>query len=180
MVPAAGFSISIRHSFTSGLLFHKFQKRLSCRGRGRRILASNEMAVSDRKSPPVRFFLKDRAEPRRFIFDLERHNLDELHLLYECKLRGREFFEPKTSRAARVSQLVVRCQDHQYFHMVLQYSSRRASRMNRRTSTIRPEVLEKNNWTMVLAIPGPELRWRIYEKNVLVNTKMPVGHLGAA
>jgi hypothetical protein len=36
----------------------------------------------------------------------------------EHEIGGREFLKPETSRAARVPQLVVRCQDHQYFHIV--------------------------------------------------------------
>src|SRR6202043_4090224 len=44
--------------------------------------------------------------------------------ILEYEIGGSEFLKPETSRAARVPQLVVRCQDHQYFHIVLPYSSR--------------------------------------------------------
>src|SRR5208282_4943174 len=60
----------------------------------------------------------------------------------EYEIGGREFLKPETSRAARVPQLVVRCQDHQYFHIVLLYSSRRASRLNRATPAIIPVGVE--------------------------------------
>ena len=46
------------------------------------------------------------------------------------KSGGREFLKPEASRTASMPQLVVRCQDHQYFHIVLLSSSRRAWRLN--------------------------------------------------
>src|SRR5271169_4163803 len=48
----------------------------------------------------------------------------------EYEIGSREFLKPETSRAACVPQLVVRCQDHQYFHICSPVSSRRASRLN--------------------------------------------------
>jgi len=46
------------------------------------LLASNETAVRDGKRLPVRHLLVYGAEPQQFIFDQERHNLRELHLLF--------------------------------------------------------------------------------------------------
>ncbi len=78
----------------------------------------------------------------------------------EYEIGGREFLQPKTSREARVSQLVVRCQDHQYFHVrspLFPYYGQLRARSaiprahKRKWSTI---TMTQKRKTKVEAVPG--------------------------